>query len=386
MNFKIHNFNILLYTGAIMVALCLLLLVSGIFLAMHYIPDASKAFESVHTTIMQEVNYGWLWRKIHAVGSTFFFLLLYIHLLGMLYFGFYKHGKTKYWYSGMVLYFCCMVIGFTGYVLPMGQMSYWAAQVITSLLEYIPGAGEDIVLWVRGDFSVSGITLLRFYTLHIVVMPLSIVLMILVHTDFVKWYATNKLSWNRKGLHIRKEERFSKHDIIPKEPKPFFSNAVLKPLLACTLFLALFFYCVFFHDYLAFDALNLTPANPSDTPAHIYPEWYFLWMLQLLKSFFFDIGIIKGSYIGMASLVVVNVGLLFMPLLDRNPRRIPAHQRPYFLVWFWALVVSLIGLTILGKLPSSTLTLWIGLFFSTMLMALFFILPFLSGKESHAKS
>ena len=386
MNLKLSNFNILLYTGTIMVVLCLLLLVSGIFLAMHYIPDANKAFESVHITIMQEVNYGWLWRKIHALGSTFFFLLLYIHLLGMLYFGFYKHGKMKYWYSGMVLYFCCMVIGFTGYVLPMGQMSYWAAQVITSLLEYIPGAGEDIVLWVRGDFSVSGITLLRFYTLHIVVMPFAIALMIFVHIDFMKWYATTKLSWTRKGLHVSKEERFSKHALPPKEPKPFFSNAVLKPLLACTLFLAFFFYCVFFHDYLAFDALNLTPANPSDTPAHIYPEWYFLWMLQLLKSFFFDIGFIKGSYIGMASLVVVNMGLLWMPLLDKNPRRIPAHQRPYFCVWFWALVLSLVALTILGKLPTTQLTLWLGFLFSTLIMALFILLPFLSQKEAHAKS
>ena len=386
MKLKISHFNILFYTGTIMIVLSLLLLISGIFLAMHYIPDANKAFESVHTTIMHEVTYGWLWRKIHAVGSTFFFLLLYIHLLGMIYFGFYKHDKTKYWYNGMVLYFCCMVIGFTGYVLPMGQMSYWAAQVITSLLEYIPGAGEDIVLWVRGDFSVSGITLLRFYTLHIVVMPLVIAFMVLIHTDFMKWYATNKLSWNRKGLHIQKAERYSKHALTPKEPKPFFSNAVLKPLLATTLFLALFFYCVFFYDAIAFDALNLTPADPSVTPSHIYPEWYFLWMLQLLKSFFFDIGMIKGSYIGMASLVVVNVGLLLMPLLDQNPRRIPAHQRPYFFVWFWALVVSLIALSILGKLPSSTLSLWVGLFFSVVLMALFFMLPFLSKKESHAKS
>ncbi len=386
MKLKISHFNILFYTGTIMIVLSLLLLISGIFLAMHYIPDANKAFESVHTTIMHEVTYGWLWRKIHAVGSTFFFLLLYIHLLGMIYFGFYKHGKTKYWYNGMVLYFCCMVIGFTGYVLPMGQMSYWAAQVITSLLEYIPGAGEDIVLWVRGDFSVSGITLLRFYTLHIVVMPLVIAFMVLIHTDFMKWYATNKLSWNRKGLHIQKAERYSKHALTPKEPKPFFSNAVLKPLLATTLFFALFFYCVCFYDAIAFDALKLTPADPSVTPSHIYPEWYFLWMLQLLKSFFFDIGMIKGSYIGMASLVVVNVGLLLMPLLDQNPRRIPAHQRPYFFVWFWALVVSLIALSILGKLPSSTLSLWVGLFFSVVLMALFFMLPFLSKKESHAKS
>ena len=244
----------------------------------------------------------------------------------MLYFGFYKHGKMKYWYSGMVLYFCCMVIGFTGYVLPMGQMSYWAAQVITSLLEYIPGAGEDIVLWVRGDFSVSGITLLRFYTLHIVVMPFAIALMILVHIDFMKWYATTKLSWTRKGLHVSKEERFSKHALPPKEPKPFFSNAVLKPLLACTLFLAFFFYCVFFHDYLAFDALNLTPANPSDTPAHIYPEWYFLWSYEVLRGFFFDVAGIAAMDIGLAAFGFANIIFMILPFLDLNPHHVaPAH-------------------------------------------------------------
>ncbi|WP_333804265.1 cytochrome b [Sulfurospirillum sp.] len=387
MNLKINNFNLLLYTGTIMLVLCILMLVSGVFLAMHYKPDFELAFGSVSNTIMNEVAYGWLWRKIHAMGSTFLFLLLYIHMLGMLYFGFYKHGKTKYWFNGMALYFCFMVIGFTGYVLPMGQMSYWAVQVITSLLAYIPGAGEDIMLWVRGDFSVSEITLLRFYALHIVVMPLCIVSIVLFHADFFKWHATHKLSLTRKGLHISKEDRFSKTlHADAKAPKPFFSNAVLKPLLACSLFLALFFYCVFFHDYLALDALNATPANPSDTPAHIYPEWYFLWMLQLLKSFFFDIGMIKGSYIGMASLVVVNGGLLLMPLLDKNPRRIPAHQRPYFFGWFWALVVCLVALSILGKLPSTSLTLWMGLFFSSVLLGLFFVLPFLSQKESHAKS
>lgn len=384
MNLKINNFNFMLYIGIIIVVLCLLMFISGVFLAMHYKPDFELAFDSINNTIMNEVNYGWLWRKIHAIGATFIFLLLYIHLLGMLYFGFYKHGKTKRWYNGMILYFCFMVIGFTGYVLPMGQMSYWAAEVIISLLAYIPGAGEDIMLWVRGDFGVSEITLLRFYTLHIVVMPLCIVFIMLFHIDFFKWHATTKLFFTRKGLHVSKENRYSRSLQQVKTPKPFFSNIVLKPILACTLFFALFFYCVFFHDYLALDALNYVPADPSNTPAHIYPEWYFLWMLQLLKSFFFDIGIIKGSYIGMASLVVVNMGFLFLPLLDKNPRRLTANQRPYFHLWFWLLVICLVALTILGKLPSTQISLWIGFVFSTILMGLFFILPFLSQREFDA--
>ncbi len=385
MDFKIKNLNVLLYMGMMMVVLCILMAVSGMFLSMHYKPDFALAFDSVNNTIMNEVTYGWLWRKIHAVGSTFFFVLMYIHLLTSIYFGFYKYGKKVYWYTGMLLYICFVVIGFTGYVLPMGQMSYWAAQVITSLLAYIPGAGEDIMLWVRGDFSVSDVTLLRFYTIHIFLMPLCIVFILLFHADFFKWYATTKLSVTRKGLFILKEYRFkqSPQTSERKTPKPFFSNTVLKPILVCSLFLILFFYCVFFHDSIALDKLNYIPANPNVTPAHIYPEWYFLWMLQLLKSFFFDIGFLKGSYIGMASLIVVNVGLFFIPLLDKNPSRLSAHRRGYFKYWFWLLVISLVVLTILGKLPNSTLGLYIGIVFSTLLMLLFITLPWLSKREIH---
>ena len=386
MKWRIPNFNLLLYTGTIMVALFILMVISGIFLAMHYKPDAALAFESVNTIIMHEVPYGWLWRNIHAMGSTLFFWLLYIHLLGMLYLGFYKHGKRIYWYNGMALYVCFVIIGFTGYVLPMGQMSYWAAQVITSLLAYIPGAGEDIMRLVRGDFAVSDVTLLRFYVVHIIVMPLCIIGVLLFHADFFKWHATTKLSLNRKGLHVTKEPRFSKSAQPPKEAKPFFSNAVLKPLLACSVFFAFFFYCVFFHPYLALDPLNMMPADPTDTPAHIYPEWYFLWMLQPLKSFFFDIGPIKGAYVGMVCLVVANAGLIFLPLLDKNPRRVSAHERPYFRWWFWTLVVCLVALTVLGKLPTTPVGLWLGMGFSTVLMGLFFILPWLSRKEYDAKS
>ena len=189
MDLKIKNLNILLYMGMMMLVLSLLMAISGMFLSMHYKPDFALAFDSVNNTLMNEVTYGWLWRKIHAVGSTFFFVLMYIHLLTSIYFGFYKYGKKVYWYTGMLLYVCFVVIGFTGYVLPMGQMSYWAAQVITSLLAYIPGAGEDIMLWVRGDFSVSDVTLLRFYTIHIFLMPLCIVFIVLFHADFFKWHA-----------------------------------------------------------------------------------------------------------------------------------------------------------------------------------------------------
>lgn len=385
MDFKIKNLNFLLYMGMMMVVLCLLMLISGIFLSMHYKPDFALAFDSVNNTIMNEVAYGWLWRKIHAVGSTFFFILMYIHLLTSIYFGFYKHGKKVYWYTGMLLYLCFVVIGFTGYVLPMGQMSYWAAQVITSLLAYIPGAGEDIMLWVRGDFSVSDVTLMRFYTIHIVMMPLCIVVILLFHADFFKWHATTKLFLTRKGIFILKENRFNPSPIQheKKALKPFFSHTVLKPIFISCLFFILFFYCVFFYDSIALDKLNYIPANPNVTPAHIYPEWYFLWMLQLLKSFFFDVGFIKGSYVGMASLVVVNIGIFFLPFLDKNHGRLAAHRRVYFKYWFWLLILSLVALTILGKLPNSTLSLYVGLVFSTLLVLLFLTLPWLSKKEIH---
>jgi len=386
MNLKIPNFNILLYTGTILVVLFIIMAISGIYLAMYYKPDFNLAFQSVNTVIMHEAPYGWMWRKIHGVGSTFFFLVLYIHLFGMIYLGFYKHTKRFFWITGMVLYFGFMVVGFTGYVLPMGQMSYWAAQVITSLLAYIPGFGEDAMRLVRGDYALSDITLMRFYVLHIALMPAILAAIVLFHTNFFKWYATTKLHFNRKGLHVSKQIRFSKTTEPNTQIKPFFSNTVLKPLLATTLFLALFFYAVFFHDYLAFDPLNFIPANPADTPAHIYPEWYFLWMLQLLKSFFIDIGPISSGYIGMASLVVVNLGILFLPFLDKNPKRLNASQRPYFKWWFLTLVVCFLALTILGKLPGTPMVLWLGMGFSTILMGLFFILPWLSRKEIDDKS
>lgn len=386
MKLKIPNFNILLYTGTILVVLFIIMGISGIYLAMYYKPDFNLAFESVNTVIMHEAPYGWMWRKIHGVGSTFFFLVLYIHLFGMIYLGFYKHTKRFFWITGMLLYFGFMVVGFTGYVLPMGQMSYWAAQVITSLLAYIPGFGEDAMRLVRGDYALSDVTLMRFYVLHIALMPVVLIAIVLFHSDFFKWFATHKFSFNRKGLHVNKQMRYFKTKEPHCEPKPFFSNNVLKPLLATTLFLALFFYAVFFHDYLAFDALNFTPADPENTPAHIYPEWYFLWMLQLLKSFFIDIGPISSGYIGMASLVVVNLGLVFLPYLDKNPKRLKANERAYFKWWFLTLLICFIALTILGKFPGTSLVLWLGMVFSIILMGLFFILPWLSKKEVHGKS
>ncbi len=386
MKLQIPNFNILLYTGTILVVLFIIMAISGIYLALYYKPDFNLAFESVNSVIMHEAPYGWMWRKFHAVGSTLFFLILYIHMFGMIYLGFYKHTKRYFWLTGMALYFGFMVVGFTGYVLPMGQMSYWAAQVITSLLAYIPGFGSDAMRLVRGDYSLSDVTLMRFYVLHIALMPALLGAIILFHANFFKWYATTKFSFNRKGLHVKKELRYAKNTPAKKEPKPFFSNSVLKPLLATTLFLAFYFYLAFFHDYIAFDSLNFIPANPQETPSHIYPEWYFLWMLQLLKSFFIDIGPIKGGYIGMASLVIINLGFLFLPFLDKNPKRLKASQRPYFKWWFSLLIISFLALTILGKLPGTEFVLWLGMGFSTIMMGLFFILPWLSKRELYGKS
>ena len=379
------DINFLWAMGVLLATTFTILVISGLFLMMYYKPDINLAFDSVNYTIMQEVAFGWLFRHIHGVAASVIFLIIYIHMLTGIYYGSYKQGREMIWISGMLLFVTFSAAGFSGYMLPWGQMSYWAAMVITNLFGGVPVIGDALVVWIRGDFNVADATLTRFFMLHVFLLPIAIMGLIGLHFYTLRIPHVNNQSSEDIDFDAEAEKYLSGNK---KESKviPFWPVFISKDLAVLGVFLIFYFYLVFFHYNFAMDPVNFDPADNMVTPAHIYPEWYFLWMLQLLKSFFFDIGMIKGSYIGMASLVVVNVGLLLMPLLDKNPRRIPAHQRPYFFVWFWTLVVSLIALSILGKLPSSNITLWIGLFFSTILIVLFFILPFLSKKESHAKS
>lgn len=369
------NINFLWAMGVVLLVLFSMLFVSGLFLLMYYKPDVNLAFDSVNYTIMTEVAYGWLWRNIHAVSASMVFLIIYIHMFVGIYYGSYKRGREIIWISGMLLFVLFSAEAFSGYMLPWGQMSYWAAVVITNLFGGIPFIGPDVVEWVRGDYSVADATLTRFFMLHVCLLPVLIIAVIAMHFYTLRVPHVN----NEEGEHIDFEAEAKKYlEGKKKESKviPFWPVFLSKDIFVVFVFLTLFFFLACFNFNFALDPINFDPANNLKTPAHIYPEWYFLWSYEILRGFFFN------SDFGLAMFGLANVIFFVLPFLDRSPVVAPAHKRPAFLVWFIVLLVDMIVLTIFGKLPPDLgINKWIGLAASTIFISLFIILPFITKNE-----
>lgn len=369
------NINFLWAMGVVCLVLFSMLFVSGLFLLMYYKPDAKLAFDSVNYTIMTEVAYGWLWRNIHAVSASMVFVIIYIHMFVGIYYGSYKRGREMIWISGMLLFVLFSAEAFSGYMLPWGQMSYWAAVVITNLFGGIPFIGADVVEWVRGDYSVADATLTRFFMLHVCLIPILIIAVIASHFYTLRVPHVN----NEEGEHLDFEAEAKKYlEGKKKESKviPFWPVFLSKDIFIVFAFLTLFFFLVCFNFDFALDPINFDPANNLKTPLHIYPEWYFLWSYEVLRGFFFS------SDFGLAMFGLANVIFFALPFLDRSPVIAPAHKRPAFLVWFIVMLVDMIVLTIFGKLPPDMgINKWIGLGASTIFIALFIILPLITKNE-----
>jgi ubiquinol-cytochrome c reductase cytochrome b subunit len=375
------DINFLWAMGMVLAFTFTLLLVSGIFLLMYYKPDVNLAFDSVNYTIMQEVAYGWLFRHIHAVGASVVFLIIYIHMLTGIYYGSYKRGREMIWISGMLLFVLFSAEAFSGYMLPWGQMSYWAAYVITNIFGGIPVIGDELVIWIRGNFYVADSTLTRFFMLHVLLLPLAIMGAIVFHFYTLRIPHVN----NQKGEDIDFEEHANKYLAGNKKGSkviPFWPVFMAKDIFVLSVFLFFFFYLVFYHYGFAMDAINFDPANSLKTPPHIYPEWYFLWSYEVLRGFFFDIGDIKAADIGLAAFGFAQIIFVFLPWLDRSPTVAPANQRPYFKCWFWTLVVVLIILSIYGKLPPTGANAWVGFFSSITFIGMFLLLPIITSLEA----
>lgn len=353
------NISFLWAMGVILLTLFLLLFISGLMLVMYYKPDANLAFDSVNYTIMQEVGYGWLWRHMHAVAASVIFLIIYIHTLTGIYYRSYKNGREMIWVSGMLLFICFSAEAFSGYMLPWGQMSYWAAQVITNLFGGIPVIGDAVVEWIRGDYAVSDPTLTRFFMLHVCLMPLIILAVIALHFYALRVPHVNNLEGEVLDFELEAEKYLEGKK---KESKviPFWPGFLSKDLLYVSIFMIFFFYLVGFHFNFAMDPINFDPANYSKTPLHIYPEWYFLWQYEILRGFFFDIGPMKAADIGLIAFAFAGVSLFFLPWLDRSHVVAPAHKNRAFFIWFWVLIVDLIVLTVYGKLPPEGINNYIG--------------------------
>ena len=378
------NINFLWAMGVVLTVLFTLLFISGLLLLMYYKPDANLAFDSVNYTIMKEVEYGWLWRHIHAVAASVIFLIIYIHALVGIYYGSYKKGREMIWISGMLLFLIFSAEAFSGYMLPWGQMSYWAAQVITQLFGGIPFIGDALVEWIRGDYAVSDPTLTRFFMLHVCLLPIVIIMVIAVHFYTLRIPHVNNLEGEEIDFELE-AEKYLKGDTVNSKVIPFWPGFLSKDFFYVSLFMIFFFYLVSFHFNFAMDPINFDPANAAKTPTHIYPEWYFLWQYEILRGFFFDIGPLKAADIGALAMAFAGISLFFMPLYDRSDVVAPAHKRKGFFVWFWLLIIDLIILTVYGKLPPTGFNAWIGFFSSVgFLVLLLVVLPIITIRERKA--
>ena len=309
-------------------------ILSGLFLAMHYVPNTKFAFDSVEH-IMRDVNYGWLIRYIHAVGASMFFVALYAHMIRGLYYGSYKAPREILWWIGIIIFLLTMATAFMGYVLPWGQMSFWGATVITNLFSAIPVVGKSIVEWLWGGYSVDNPTLNRFFVLHFL-MPFLILGIVLLHLLALHTAGSN----NPTGVPVK-----TKKDVIPFHP--YFT---IKDLVGFAIFFLIFGYFLFFYPNALGHPDNYIPANPLVTPAHIVPEWYFLPFYAILRA-------VPDKLGGVLMMFGAIILLFFLPYLDRSPIRSGAY-RPLFKKFFYVFVINFIFLGWLGKSPAEGWYIW----------------------------
>jgi ubiquinol-cytochrome c reductase cytochrome b/c1 subunit len=322
--------------GSLAGIMLVVMIVTGIFLAMQYTPHADFAFDSVER-IMRDVNWGWMLRYAHMNGGSMFFALVYIHLFRGLYYGSYKQPRELLWILGVIILILMIMTAFMGYVLPWGQMSYWAATVITNLFSAIPLVGQAIVTFLWGGFTVGNPTLNRFYALHYL-LPFIILAVVLLHLIALHRFGSN----NPLGIEKRG----------PQDTLPFHPYFTIKDLFGLAVFLLIYSFFVFYAPNFLGSSDNYIPANPMQTPNHIVPEWYLLPYYAILRS-------VPNKLLGVI-LAFGSIFLLFIvPWLDTSPVR-SARFRPVYKWVFWLLVVDVIALGWVGANPPEGLVVTVG--------------------------
>lgn len=323
-----RNLNYWWTFGGILSFMLVVQIITGIVLVMHYTPTSAEAFNSVEK-IMRDVNFGWLLRYIHANGASMFFLAVYIHMFRGLYYGSYKEPREVLWILGVIIFVLMMAAAFMGYVLPWGQMSFWAATVITNLFTAIPGVGKAITQLLWGGYSVGEPTLQRFFALHYL-LPFMIAGVVVLHI----WALHHVGQGNPTGIDVK-----SDRDTIPFTP-----YATAKDNFALICFMIVLAWFVFYIPNYMGHPDNYIPANPLQTPPHIVPEWYFLPFYAILRA-------IPNKLMGVMALFGAIAVLAFLPWLDTSKVR-SARFRPLYKQFFWVLVVVCIGLGYLGSKPA----------------------------------
>ena len=358
------NFNVLYFFGSLAILVLVNQIVTGIWLTMFYKPSASEAFASVEY-IMRDVEWGWLIRYMHSTGASAFFVVVYIHMFRALVYGSAQKPRELVWIIGMVLFLVLMAEAFMGYVLPWGQMSYHGAQVIINLFGAIPGIGEGLTEWIRGDYLVADATLNRFFALHVVALPMVILLLVVLHLGALHEVGSN----NPLGVDIKrhKDERG-----VPIDGIPFHPYYTVKDIFGAAFFLTICAFVIFFEPtvggwFLEHD--NFSPANPLVTPEHIKPVWYFTPYYAMLRA-------IPDKLFGVMTMGGAVLILFLVPWLDRSPVKSYKYRGWLSNLLLALFVVSFVVLGYLGAQPGSALQTLTARILTFYYFAFFITMPF----------
>jgi len=363
------NLNFWYYFGSFALLMFVNQFITGLWLAMFYKPMAEHAFHSVET-IMRDVSYGWLIRYMHSTGASFFFIVVYMHMVRGLLYGSYKRPRELLWIVGCLLLVLLIMEAFMGYLLPWGQMSYWGAQVITSLFEAIPYIGPSVALFIRGDYTISDVVLNRFFALHVVAIPFAFAGLILLHIIALHSVGSN----NPDGIEI-KDNLDAKG--VPLDSVPFHPYYTIKDLFGVSVLLTLFFAVVFYMPEgggLFLEAPNFEEANPMATPEHISPVWYMTPYYAILRA-------VPDKLLGVIAMGASLLVWFLLPWLDRNPVKSIRYRGWPHKVALMCLGISFVGLGILGMQHPSPVKTMLARIFALVYFLFFITLPIYSRYE-----
>jgi ubiquinol-cytochrome c reductase cytochrome b subunit len=363
------NFNFWYFFGSLAILVLVIQILTGIWLAMNYKPSAADAFASVEY-IMRDVDWGWLIRYLHSTGASAFFIVVYLHMFRALLYGSYRKPRELLWIIGVIIYLAMMATAFFGYLLPWGQMSYWGAQVIVNLFAAVPGIGEDLSIWVRGDYVISDATLNRFFAFHFL-LPFLLAALVFIHIVALHTVGSN----NPDGIEIKENKD---ENGIPKDGIPFHPYYTVKDIAGVAVFLAIFAAVVFFAPDMGglfLEGPNFQPANPLKTPEHIAPVWYFTPFYAMLRA----VPPMFGSqFPGVVVMFAAILVLFFLPWLDRSPVKSVRYKGPIFKIALAVFAVSFVVLGYLGLLAATPLRTLAAQIFTALYFAFFLLMPWYS--------
>ncbi|GIU48799.1 MULTISPECIES: cytochrome b [Shewanella] len=367
------NFNFWYFFGSLALLVLVNQLLTGIWLTMNYVPTAEGAFASVEY-IMRDVEYGWLLRYMHSTGASAFFVVVYLHMFRGLIYGSYQKPRELLWLFGMLIFLVLMAEAFMGYLLPWGQMSYWGAQVIISLFGAIPFIGDDLTLWIRGDYVVSGATLNRFFALHVIALPLVLVVLVFLHLIALHEVGSN----NPDGVEVKKNKD---ENGWPVDAIPFHPYYTVKDIMGVAGFLIVFCYVLFFMPEgggYFLEKPNFEAANPMKTPEHIAPVWYFTPFYAILRA-------IPDKLLGVVGMGLAIAVLFVLPWLDRCKVKSIRYRGLIHKINIAQFTVSFLILGYLGAVPATpTLTIAARIF--TLTYFGFFVALWVYSKNEKTKT